>query len=169
MGKLLIMFRFLRSLSLTHAHKNYIYFYYKCEGLSFYKNYSLLWQVRDNIGGFGGDKDRVTIFGESAGSASVNWLLLLPKAEGNQSQLASWEWLITIIKNWKHSCTYSTFCTQNELPQVLLPGNVSILWQYREFSTTSNSPKMKPNFSNMGFDYCHQICFMVSLVRVGQP
>ncbi|KAK4299471.1 hypothetical protein Pmani_028255 [Petrolisthes manimaculis] len=40
---------------------------------------SLKW-VQDNIGGFGGDTSRVTIFGESAGSASVNWLLLLPEA-----------------------------------------------------------------------------------------
>ncbi|MDK2413683.1 carboxylesterase family protein, partial [Aphanizomenon sp. 202] len=30
----------------------------------------------------GGDKNRVTIFGESAGSASVNYHLLLPESRG---------------------------------------------------------------------------------------
>ncbi|XP_042203056.1 juvenile hormone esterase-like [Homarus americanus] len=38
--------------------------------------------VRDNIDGFGGDKDGVTIFGESAGSASVNYHLILPASRG---------------------------------------------------------------------------------------
>ncbi|XP_047474799.1 juvenile hormone esterase-like [Penaeus chinensis] len=38
--------------------------------------------IRDNIEGFGGDKNRVTIFGESAGSASVNYHLLLPESRG---------------------------------------------------------------------------------------
>lgn len=42
---------------------------------------ALRW-VRDNIEGFGGDKNRVTIFGESAGAASVGYLLLLPEAAG---------------------------------------------------------------------------------------
>lgn len=38
--------------------------------------------VRDNISGFGGDPDNVTIFGESAGSWSVNALMVMPKAKG---------------------------------------------------------------------------------------
>ena len=38
--------------------------------------------VRDNISGFGGDPDNVTIFGESAGGASVYALLATPLAEG---------------------------------------------------------------------------------------
>jgi para-nitrobenzyl esterase len=38
--------------------------------------------VRDNISGFGGDPDNVTIFGESAGGASVYALLASPLAEG---------------------------------------------------------------------------------------
>jgi para-nitrobenzyl esterase len=38
--------------------------------------------VRDNIDGFGGDPDRVTIFGISAGGASVNYLMSSPEADG---------------------------------------------------------------------------------------
>lgn len=38
--------------------------------------------VRDNISGFGGDPDNVTIFGESAGGWSVTALMAMPKAKG---------------------------------------------------------------------------------------
>ena len=38
--------------------------------------------VRENIGAFGGDPDRVTIFGESSGALSVFCLLVTPLAKG---------------------------------------------------------------------------------------
>lgn len=38
--------------------------------------------VRDNIAAFGGDRERVTIFGESAGGAAVTQLMVAPSARG---------------------------------------------------------------------------------------
>lgn len=52
-------------------------------------NYGLLDQIQalrwlnENIGHFGGDPERITIFGSGAGAACVNLLILSHHSEGN--------------------------------------------------------------------------------------
>ena len=47
---------------------------------------SLEW-VRDNIAGFGGDPDRVTIFGHSAGASSVGLHMVSQVSQGRNMTL----------------------------------------------------------------------------------
>ena len=50
--------------------------------ISFYFKSMRRW-IRDNIRSFGGDPDLVTIFGCSAGAASVHYHILSPHSKGN--------------------------------------------------------------------------------------
>ena len=45
------------------------------------QNQAIRW-VRENIAEFGGDRNRITIFGESAGGASVHYHMISPLSKG---------------------------------------------------------------------------------------
>lgn len=64
--------------------------------------------VRDNISGFGGDPNNVTIFGESAGGASVYALLATPMANGLFHRAIS-------ESTWIHSSNVSHLTKHNGL------------------------------------------------------
>ena len=53
-----------------------------------------------NIENFGGDKDRVTIFGESSGSWAVSYLQMTPYASGMSSSLMIGELCRIMTSNW---------------------------------------------------------------------
>ncbi|XP_046742019.1 venom carboxylesterase-6-like [Diprion similis] len=64
------------------------------------QNQAMRW-IQENIAAFGGDRNRVTIFGESAGGASVNFHMMSPLSKGlfhrgiSESGTAICPWVLT--------------------------------------------------------------------------
>ena len=67
--------------------------------------------VKENISAFGGDPDNVTIFGESAGAASVMLLMVLPQAKGLFQK---------VISQSGHLAMYHTFNQSSELARTFM-------------------------------------------------
>ncbi|PYH34015.1 cholinesterase [Aspergillus neoniger CBS 115656] len=66
--------------------------------------------VRQNIEAFGGDPDQITIFGQSAGAASVRALLASPKAKGKFSRAI----MQSNLGGLAYGTTYSRYYTIDE-------------------------------------------------------
>jgi pimeloyl-ACP methyl ester carboxylesterase len=63
--------------------------------------------LRAHIGAFGGDKDRITIFGQSAGAASVRALLASPQSQGKVSGAI----LMSNPQGVEYASTFSEYLT----------------------------------------------------------
>lgn len=83
--------------------------------------FALQW-VKRNIEKFGGDKDLVTLFGESAGSASVHCQVLSPKSEGLFKR--------AIMQSGSASSPWASYSKSDHLDYVYDLG--SILIQFRK-------------------------------------
>lgn len=59
--------------------------------------------IKKNIENFGGDPDRITIHGESAGAASVHYLIQAKQAKGTFSLLISERNNLTIVPDLFHA------------------------------------------------------------------
>ena len=66
--------------------------------------------VREHIQDFGGDPDRITVFGQSAGAASVRPMLASPRAHGKYAAVIS----MSNLGGYNYGKTYSQYLTIEE-------------------------------------------------------
>lgn len=71
--------------------------------------------VRENIAGFGGDPDRITIFGQSAGAGSVRALLGSPKAIGKFAAAVP----MSNLAGSGYAMTYSLYYTLSQAQEIV--------------------------------------------------
>ncbi|EFX78593.1 hypothetical protein DAPPUDRAFT_105042 [Daphnia pulex] len=106
---------------------------FECNGLTGFSNigrptiahFPLLW-VRDNIRYFGGNPDSVTIFGQSAGGASVEFQMLSPHSKGlfhraiAQSGSTRCPWALQkTVGEYTHSLANNLNCPTSDSRQLL--------------------------------------------------
>ncbi|KAJ8910437.1 hypothetical protein NQ315_016982 [Exocentrus adspersus] len=114
---------------------------------------ALKW-VQENISSFNGDPNNVTIFGESAGSASVHFQILSPTAKGlfhkailqSGSALNYWTYGRNMVKELAKEMGHDA-SDEKEALNILKTASVESIYQAQEKLEEIRKPGQKANFA----------------------